>query len=245
MKKISLLSIYLCSAFGIFYCVAIWQLPKLSVPHSVHPAAQRTAIEDRSRQTLIQALGGLFFLFTAYTAWGSLKVNQENARTTLANLKVAQDNLRLLEENAQRTRDLEIYKVAFPKKFEVASSLMKLAQETSEEVHQHYALDLPRTYPNEPDDRLREKIESLSIAVKSNRWVFGEGFINSALELDKLCNNHRVSVGVHKQFRQEKDHREIVEEYDKYISETEKILDQMTESMRQELHIVVPVASAK
>ena len=245
MRKNLLPSIYLYLAFGIFYCVAIWQLPKLSVPHSVHPAAQRTAIEDRSRQTLIQALGGLFFLFTAYTAWGSLKVNQENARTTQANLKVAQDNLRLLEENAQRTRDLEIYKVAFPKKFEVASILMKMAQETSEEVHKYYALDLPHTYPNEFDDRLREKIESLSIAVKSNRWLFGEEFISYALELDGLCNNHRVSVGVHKRLRQEKDYQEIVEEYDKYISETTKILDKMTELMRQELHIVVPTISAK
>ena len=74
-KKASLPAIGFFSAI-LISAILIWAVPKWQAQQITDNAEKGFEIENATRSTLIQGLGGLFFFVTAYFTWRNFKVSE-------------------------------------------------------------------------------------------------------------------------------------------------------------------------
>jgi hypothetical protein len=100
----------LIAALGAFAAM-LWYVPKRQVPQDVLDPAERFGIEDAARKTLAQALGGGFFLLTAYFTWRTVRAAEDNLRVSQGNLRISEDK-QISERFAKASEGLGSEKLA-------------------------------------------------------------------------------------------------------------------------------------
>jgi uncharacterized protein YjbI with pentapeptide repeats len=92
-------------------------VPYLDVSHrGINNATAEATLENQSRATLAQILGGVAIGIGLYYTWRRIAIAEEELKVTQDNLKVAQDNLKVTQENLEATQ-------------KVAQDNLKVAQE--------------------------------------------------------------------------------------------------------------------
>lgn len=93
-------------------------VPYWDVNHrGINNATQEVTLENQSRATLAQILGGVAIGIGLYYTWRRITIAEEDLKVTQENLKVAQDNLKVTQDNLEATQ-------------KVAQDNLKVAQES-------------------------------------------------------------------------------------------------------------------
>ncbi|PAV10989.1 hypothetical protein ASJ81_11970 [Methanosarcina spelaei] len=120
--KQSPLTSLICLIVIVTALILLIELPHWQVS-GINNVTEKVTLENQSRATLAQVLGGAAIGIGLYYTWRRINIAEEDLRVTQENLKVAQDNLKVTQDNLKVTQDnLEATQ-------KVAQENLKIAQE--------------------------------------------------------------------------------------------------------------------
>ena len=103
-------------AGALCFCLVLWKVPQWQVAslRDTVGAKELAELEDGTRKTLAQILGGVVILLTAYFTWRRLEVAQENVRiaqeqvTTLAEGQITERFTRAIEQLGHEETEIRL-----------------------------------------------------------------------------------------------------------------------------------------
>jgi uncharacterized protein YjbI with pentapeptide repeats len=162
-------------------------VPYLDVNHrGINNATVEATLENQSRATLAQILGGAAIGIGLYYTWRRITISEEDLKATQENLKVAQESLKVTQENLQVTQ-------------KVAQDNLKVAQEG--QITERFTRAIDQLGNEKMDIRLGGiyALERISNESKEDYWPIMEiltAYVRNNSSIEAVVTNKGMSISM-------------------------------------------------
>ena len=154
------------------------EIQKLSPQEKIQLERNAADIENATRLTLAQIIGGLVLLVGLYFTYQNVKAAQDNAKTAQENIKLTQENLRITEEGKLTERFSKAVELFGSEKIDIRLggiyALERIARDSQKD---HWtvmeiltAFVRENSHKKEEDISPREDIQAIMTVIGRRKW---------------------------------------------------------------------------